>query len=355
MAISRDRFQRVADGLRSCLSAQRLRAAGLAALAEFALFTVTWQDPLWRLAMLIFPTAFVALLAYGLFERWPRRLPRGLPHWVLQVVGVALAIVLTLAGFYLVATAPGAPPFWHVPVRLESYVALSFVGLLLGPWVAMAALLRQRDASVREAERRRGELERQARDARVSLLQAQVQPHFLFNTLASVQALVDARSAHASPVLAHLVTYLRAAVPRLHERATRLGQELEMVGAYLVLMQMRMPDRLQFAIDVAPGCDALQCPPMTLMTLVENAVRHGIDPALHGGRIDVRITRIGDRCHIDVRDTGVGLQAGSPGLGTGLGSLRERLALMFGGDAALRISELAPHGFCVAIECPAWP
>ncbi|MGV8868169.1 MAG: sensor histidine kinase [Janthinobacterium svalbardensis] len=343
------------DGLRTCLSARRLCVAGLAALFEFALFTLSWEDPLGYLAMAVFLPALAALLAYGLFERWPRRLPGRLPRWVLQVVGVALAIMLTLASLYLFNTKPGAPPFWQVPERLQSYVSLAFLGLLLGPWTAMAALLRQRDARVREAERRRGELERQARDARVWLLQAQVQPHFLFNTLASLQALLDAGSSHAAPVLAHLVTYLRAAVPRLSEAATRLEQELEMVRAYLVLMQMRMPDRLQFGIDVAPGCERLQCPPMTLMTLVENAVRHGIDPCMDGGRIDVLITEANGRCHIEVSDTGAGLQAGSPGLGTGLGSLRERLALMFGGEAALRISELAPHGFRVSIECPAWP
>ena len=348
-------LRRVLDGLRACLSLPRLCVAGLAALAEFALFSLSWEDPLWYLAMAVFLPALAALLAYGLFERWPRRLPGRLAHWVLQVLGVALAIVLTLAGLYLLNTGAGAPPFWQVPARLQSFVALAFLGLLLGPWMAMAALLRQRDARVREAERRRGELERQARDARVWLLQAQVQPHFLFNTLASLQALLDAGSSHAAPVLAHLVTYLRAAVPRLSEAATRLEQELEMVRAYLVLMQMRMPDRLQFGINVAPGCERLQCPPMTLMTLVENAVRHGIDPCMDGGRIDVLITEANGRCHIEVSDTGAGLQAGSPGLGTGLGSLRERLALMFGGEAALRISELAPHGFRVSIECPAWP
>ena len=342
------------DLLRSCLSLRRLRVAGLAALAEFALFTLTWEDPLWLLAMLIFPTALMALLAYGLCEHWPRQLPGALPRWVLQVLAVALAIVLMLLAFYLLMTRPGAPPFWQVPVRLQSFMAITFLGLLLGSWTAMAALLRQRDASVREAERRRGELERQARDARMALLRAQVQPHFLFNTLASVQALVDTGSHHAAPVLAHLVTYLRAAVPRLDEAVTRLEQELDMARAYLVLMQMRMPDRLQFGFDIAPGCEQLQCPPMTIMSLVENAVRHGIDPGLQGGRIDVRISQAHGRCHIEVRDTGVGLQADSPGLGSGLASLRERLALMFGNDAALRISEPAPHGFCINIECPAW-
>jgi glucose-6-phosphate-specific signal transduction histidine kinase len=345
---------KVCPGMLTCLSPRRLRIAGLAASAEFALFSLSWEGSFPGLALLIYPPALVALLAFGLCEHWPRQLPHWLARWVVQVVAVALAILLTVGGLFLATTELGAPPFWHSRERLVSFIAISFVGMLLGPWIGMAALLRQRDVRVRQAERKRGELERQALDARVWLLQAQVQPHFLFNTLASLQSLVDAGSPHAATVLEHLVIYLRAAVPRLNEPIIRLGQELEMARAYLFLMQMRMPDRLQFAIDVEAGCERLQCPPLTLMTLVENAVRHGIDPSLTGGRIDVRIAQANGRCHIEVCDTGAGLQTGSPGLGTGLGSLRERLALTFAGDAAMRISELSPHGFCVAIECAAW-
>lgn len=186
-------------------------------------------------------------------------MPGWSPRWVLQVVGVALAIVLSLASLYLLNTRPGAPPFWQVQERCRAGLA-RFPGIVARPMDGdgrPAAPARRPRARSRG---RRGELERQARDARVRPLQAQVQPHFLFNTLASLQALLDAGSSHAAPVLAHLVTYLRAAVPRLSEAATRLEQELEMVRAYLVLMQLRMPDRLQFGIDVAPGCERLQCP-----------------------------------------------------------------------------------------------
>lgn len=344
----------VLSRLQACLAPRRLFVAGLAASAEFALFTLSWEDQLSRLVLLVFLPALAAVLAFSVFEHWPRRMPNWLAHWVLQVVGVALSILLCVFALYFAATQTGAPPFWQEPERLVSCVAISAVGMLLGSWIAMAALLRQRDARVRQAERTRVDLERQAQEARMWLLQAQVQPHFIFNTLASLQALVDAGSPQATPVLAHLVTYLRAAVPRLNEPIVRLEQELEMVQAYLVLMQMRMPDRLRFHIEVQSGCEMLRCPPMTLMTLVENAVRHGIDPSLHGGRIDVRIAQADGRCHIQVSDTGLGLQADSTGLGTGLGSLRERLKLTFADDAAMRISELAPQGFCVAIECPAW-
>jgi len=199
-------------------------------------------------------------------------------------------------------------------------------------------------------------------------LSAQVQPHFLFNTLANVQALVEAGSPRAAPLLQNLTAYLRAAVPRLDDAANTLGQEFELARAYLELMQMRMPDRLQFTLHAAPDTLALRCPPMTLLTLVENAVRHGIDPAEDGGRIDIRAemhadiradtradTRAdlrGGRCRLSVTDTGVGVQATGGGLGTGLAGLRERLSLVFGGDATLMLSEVHPHGVRVEVDFP---
>jgi len=218
-------------------------------------------------------------------------------------------------------------------------------------------MLKQRDAFAREQalafELERSHLERNALDAKMRLLQAQVEPHFLFNTLANVQALVDAGSPQASKVLASLIAYLRAAVPRMHELATTLGQELQLVNAYLELMQMRMPDRLQFALRIDPEAKTLHCPPMTLLTLVENAVRHGIDPGEEGGHIDVDVRVRSGRCCVRVTDTGVGLHSTSAGLGTGLSTLRERLQLTFGGDAQLRLMEVEPHGVCAELEFPA--
>jgi LytS/YehU family sensor histidine kinase len=231
------------------------------------------------------------------------------------------------------------------------------VGVLVAPWAALTALVRQKDAIARHQalafDLERSELERQALDARLHLMQAQVAPHFLFNTLANVQALVDAGSPQASAVLRSLIAYLRAAVPRLHEPATTLVRELELVQAYLELMHMRMPDRLQFALRVDEAARTLRCPPMTLLTLVENAVRHGIDPSEDGGRIEIDVERRADRCVIRVADTGVGLQHAGDGLGTGLTTLRERLRLSFGGDAQLRLIGQEPHGVCAELDFPA--
>jgi LytS/YehU family sensor histidine kinase len=239
---------------------------------------------------------------------------------------------------------------------MSGFMMLTFLSILLAPWTALAALLRQKEAFARHQalafDLERSELERQTLDARLHLLQAQVAPHFLFNTLANVQALVDARSPHASAVLRSLIAYLRAAVPLLREPAATLGQELELVQAYLDLMHMRMPDRLRFALHVDESALALRCPPTTLLTLVENAVRHGIDPSEEGGSIDIRVERLRDRCVIRVLDTGVGLQQTAQGLGTGLSTLRERLQLHYGGAAQLRVTAQEPRGVCAELELP---
>jgi LytS/YehU family sensor histidine kinase len=238
-------------------------------------------------------------------------------------------------------------------------MSITMSGLLFAPWIAVAALFRQRDEAVRSQALafglERSELERKALDSRLRLLQAQVEPHFLFNTLANVRELVDAGSPQASSVLGSLIAYLRAAVPRLHETTTTLGQELELVRAYLELMHMRMPDRLQFALQADEAALALRCPPTTLLTLVENAVRHGIDPSEEGGRIEVRVRVQDGRCRAEVSDTGVGLQRAGDGSGTGLATLRERLQLAFGGDAKLDLAALHPHGVRAELDFPAQP
>jgi hypothetical protein len=297
-----------------------------------------------------------ALLAFGLLEQWPARLPKRLARWVLQLIGIVVVIPFAALLAYWVTTG-GDPNFADEPKRIIGYLQLTFVGVLLAPWIALAAMVRQRDALARDQalafELERSELERKALDARLRLLQAQVEPHFLFNTLANVQALVDAGSPHASGVLESLIAYLRAAVPRLHDPATTLSQELHLVRAYLDVMQMRMPDRLQFALRFDEEVARLRCPPMTLLTLVENAVRHGIDPSEEGGRIDVDVQLRGDRCLVRVSDTGVGLQSAGNGLGTGLSTLRERLQLAFGGDVQLRLTEVEPHGVCAELDFPA--
>lgn len=334
----------------------RVRVALLASTV-FALFLrPNFVLPFYVVVSRAMVVGFAALLAFGLFERWPARLPRWFARWVLQVLAIILAVPL---GAYLAywLTTGGHPQLGAVSGRLQGYVELTFSGILFASWILVGALVRQRDTFAREQETafalERSELERRALDARFRLLQAQVEPHFLFNTLANVQALVEVGAPQAATVLKSLIAYLRAAVPRLHETVTTLDQELELVRAYLELMHIRMPDRLMFEMRVDATLLKLQCPPMTVLTLVENAVRHGIDPSETGGIIVIEVRLESSRCLASVTDTGVGLKVTGRGLGTGLASLRERLQLAFGAEAQLVLSEVVPHGVRAEVSFPA--
>ena len=344
-------------GLALMLGWSRLRYALAISVLIGLLLGTHWQSgPLPAIARTI-TLGLVGTVAFGLFEQWPKRLPRWVARWVLQVVTVAIAMPVTTWWIFVLTTPPGAPAFWHDKPRMEGFGMLTAFGLLFAPWAALAALVRQKEALARHQalafELERSQLESQALDARLRLLQAQVAPHFLFNTLANVQALVDSGSPQASTVLQSLVNYLRAAVPRLNDPATTLGQELQLVRAYLELMHMRIPDRLQFAIHADPAALTLRCAPMTLLTLVENAVQHGIDPSEEGGRIDIHVLQKDGRCLVWVVDTGAGLGQTGGGLGTGLSTLRERLQLAFGGDAQLRIGPNSPKGVITQLDFPA--
>lgn len=344
-------------GLARILGWRRVRLVLITSLVLSTLLLPSWEGPWVVLFVRMMISGLLQLLVFGLFECSPRRLPRWMARWALQVAGVAITVPFAVAIAYTLTTFGDAVPWPRNEERLSGYAMITGLGILLTPWIAMTALYRQisgqaqRQALAFELER--SEYERNAAEARLWLLQAQVEPHFLFNTLANVRELVDSGSSQASAVLGSLIAYLRAAVPRLHEPATTLAQEMELVRAYLEVMHMRMPDRLQFTVHADEAALSLQCPSMTLLTLVENAVRHGIDLSEEGGRIDVRVRVWGERCRAEVIDTGVGLRQAGDGVGTGLSNLRERLQLAFGGDAQLRLVPIKPHGVCAELEFPA--
>jgi len=338
-------------------TSRRAAVALTIAVAAGLLLLGGWKSSAFSLFLRTMIVGLSATAVFAVFEVWPRRLPHWLERWALQVVAVGVFMPITTLAIYLVSTPRGAPPFWEVRDRMDGWVHLTALALLVAPWTALAAIVRQKEAFARDQRLafalERSELERQAVDARLHLLQAQVAPHFLFNTLANVQALVDAGSPHASPLLRSLIQYLRAAVPLLHEPEATIERELQLVRPYLELMQMRMPDRLQYAINVDPAVLGVRCPPTTLLTLVENAVRHGVDPSEDGGRIDIEIAERGDRCVIGVTDTGVGLHRSPNSLGTGLTTLRERLQLIFGDAAHIRLLPNTPRGAIAEVDMPA--
>jgi len=210
-----------------------------------------------------------------------------------------------------------------------------------------------------DAERLQRDEQAQARQldaARAALLQAQVEPHFLFNTLAHLRRLArtDAGAAHA--MLSDLRRYLAAALPELRQAETPLARELELVAAFLALHQRRIgPERLALHYDIAPGLDEVIVPSTCLLTLAENAIKHGIGPQVEGGEICVRAGPDPDEAgllRLEVADTGAGMGSGSGG-GTGLATLRARLAA-HGAAARLSLHLNQPRGLIARVQLP-WP
>ena len=316
----------------------------LAVAVALLLNPIFWSS----LPLLLGRTLFVAvmlLLAFAAAARWRQR---SLPRWVAQALAVAITAPLATLLVYLISVNGNVKEFLGSEARLSGFFIIASVGLFLGVLLALTALYRERDAQARAEALRfdleKNTLERQALDARLATLQAQIEPHFLFNTLANVQALVESGSPRAAAVLQSLIAYLRATLPQLNSVDATLAAEANRVRAYLELMHMRMPDRLSFELTLAPATDALRFPPMALLTLVENAIRHGIDPGCDGGAIEVGARRIdAGSVHAWVADTGVGL-ADSAGTGAGLANLQARLQAFFGESARLELSEQAPHG-----------
>jgi signal transduction histidine kinase len=209
-----------------------------------------------------------------------------------------------------------------------------------------------------QAEKVRSEL-------RLGVLQAQVEPHFLFNTLASVRALVRQDPAQAEATLDALVDYLRASIPRLRDAEaahdsnpldatlldSTLGQQLDLCASYLELMRLRTAGRLSHAIAVDPALREVPFPPLLLISLVENAVKHGIEPRPGPGTITLSAERDGDALRVRVIDDGLGLQPGVGG-GLGLANVRAQLATHYGDRAEFTLRSHPPQGACAALRIP---
>ena len=335
---------------------RRLAVALTMSIGVGLLMLTGWRSSPFSLFLRTIILGLSATAAFALFEVWPRSLPRWLQRWALQVVAVGVFMPVTTVLIYVLSTPQGAPPFWENPTRMNGWTHLTFAGILLAPWTALAAIVRQKEAFARDQELafalERSELERQALDARLHLLQAQVAPHFLFNTLANVQHLVETDAAAASRMLDSLIHYLRAALPQMREGATTLGREIDMARAFLDIHRVRMGSRLDYVIDVPESLKQRAFPPMMLISLVENAIKHGVDPCCDNGRITIRASDEGGRLKVSVADTGEGVSSKKGG-GVGLTNIRERLRALYGGRANLVLEENAPRGVVASIEVPA--
>ena len=188
--------------------------------------------------------------------------------------------------------------------------------------------------------------------AKLSLLHAQVEPHFLYNTLASAQLLTRSDPARADQMLGNLIVYLRHSLPRTEESMSTVGEELERTRAYLEILKIRMGDRLMLQIQVPDPLRAAPFPPMMLQTLAENAIKHGLEPVPGGGTIWIFAREADGKVGLTVADDGRGFSKDGGGTGIGLKNVRERLKLAYGDAASFSIVANFPRGVAATITVP---
>jgi len=241
--------------------------------------------------------------------------------------------------FFIIVNTP-EPAFW--------YVFISFGVKVLAGGKRRAELV-ARDATLKADV---ATLERRLTEAQMAALQAQVEPHFLFNTLALIGRLIETDPPEAAKVHAHLIAYLRSALPQMRSSGgATLGKQLDLSKAYLAIMQARMKERLAVRFEVPDFLGSAPFPPMMLQTLIENAIKHGLEPKIDGGTILVRARVDGATLVVDVCDDGVGIDLHADE-GVGLANIRERLQLLYGGQAELVIEAPPGGGACASVRIP---
>jgi Histidine kinase len=202
------------------------------------------------------------------------------------------------------------------------------------------------------------QLKRQVVEARMAAMQAQVEPHFLFNTLASIDHLIETDPPRASQMQKNLIALLRASMPTMREASSNgeardLGREMALIRPYLEILKVRMEERLATRIDVPDGLLSAEFPPMMIQSLVENAIKHGLEPKAEGGELAIKAEIVHGKLNIVVADTGLGFgKAATAGTGVGLANIRERLQLLYGREASLTVSENRPSGTVVTVAVP---
>jgi signal transduction histidine kinase len=327
-----------------------------------------------RVPMVLAINTVIALLIALLLRSWDAVIPNLVVSYCIGLVILALiasvrcTVMQRFRGsfglrfvIYFVLVTAGAiggellsQIFLHQPPNFlkDRYTWLVAIGFSLAAG-SMALFINFSWVQLAQSKRDVERAERAAIEAQLRALQAQIEPHFLFNTLANLDALIAVDAGEARNLLANLIRYLRAALTHARSEAATLQTEVELLKAYLGIMALRLPNRLTTEFDCDPDCLRLKFPAMLLQPLVENAITHGIEPACCGGNIRVSVQRSGDILKLSVDDTGVGLgNAQTSGTSAGLQNIRDRLQSLFGSSARLIVEPGASSGTHAAIEVP---
>ncbi|HUG23982.1 sensor histidine kinase [Piscinibacter sp.] len=292
----------------------------------------------------------------------------GVLMWLSVVAAEQCRLRKTLARGALLATAIVAPVLlavWLItwqysgqwwPAAPAAVLGETLKYSMLGGFVYAARALQHHaeraNAQALTLDAARRELEREASEAQLQLLQAQIEPHFLFNTLANVRRLYRKHPAAGAQTIDNLMTYLRAALPQVRRAESTLGEEFDLARAYLQLFQVRMGPRLRFIMDLPPALRGLRFPPMVLVTLAENAIKHGLAPADLGGTVQLTARLFGGTLEVSVADDGVGFGADTGGHGVGLVNIRRQLSARFGEQSSLSLEQRESGGVIARLTLP---
>src|SRR6195256_5999495 len=260
--------------------------------------------------------------------------------WLAVVSWKTLAIVSVLCLIL------GALLKFHTPLVL--FIVASIIIKVVAGGKRRAELTASEATKRAETE----QLERTVLEARMEALQAQIEPHFLFNTLGSIDQLIQTDPPRASKMQQSLIRYLRSAMPQMREGSrSSLGQQIDLCSAFLEIMAVRMEGRLQTSLSVPENLKSAVFPPMMLQTLVENAIKHGLEPKVEGGRLEIGATLVDGQLAVHVLDTGVGFMPKGES-GVGLANVRERLKALYEDRAELIIAVPPRGGPCATIKVP---
>lgn len=282
--------------------------------------------------------AVLRLTAHG-----PRRL-----QWIMLAVPAA-----ALAGVMLGLALTGLGALgWMSSIGYQALI----IALIFGAAISYVYYARERmtvlEADLKERQLREAVAEKERVGAQLRALQAQIEPHFLFNTLANLSVLIRSDPDTAERMLADLIRYLRATLARARADQSTLRDEVEMLRSYLDILKLRMGPRLSYAFDVPGELMDRSFPPMLLQPLVENAVKHGLEPKVEGGQLRVEARPIQEGLRIAVCDSGVGLPVAAPGGGLGLENVRQRLKALYGEAGRLEISANQLGGVTAILQMP---
>lgn len=270
-----------------------------------------------------------------------------IPIWVVWLVTVPVGVAV---GLSLGARLNGIP--LHDLIESDSPI-MSLVVALIASYVFYSyySMIEMRDR-LREEELSRIVSEKQLVETRLRLLQSQIEPHFLFNSLSHVVGLIGTDAERAETMLHKLTHFLRASLRRSRSARATLQDELDLVADYLAIVQVRLGNRMSWTIDTELDASRIRFAPLILQPLVENAIVHGLEPLEEGGNIRVTVAQQADCLHISVADTGAGLGQSTRGLGFGLDNVRGRLNMLYGKGARLAFADVVPHGLDVSITIP---